>query len=72
MFKIGKLFLEGEKKKGSASSCASMDRAKKCRGIVKRAPFSKWARSRNSTSPALEKQANMASDRELQFRRGAI
>ncbi len=45
MFKIGKLFLEGQKKKVFGVPLApSMTRAREMfEGIIKRAPFSKWA-----------------------------
>ncbi len=45
MFKIGKLFLEGQKKKVFGVPLApSMNRAREMfDGIIKRAPFSKWA-----------------------------
>jgi outer membrane protein assembly factor BamD len=45
MFKISKLFLEGEKKRlMGVPIAASMDRAREmAEAIVKRAPFSKWA-----------------------------
>jgi len=60
MFKIGKLFLEGEKKKVFGIKFApSMDRAREMfEGIVKRAPFSKWAPlAQFNIGQALEKQA---------------
>lgn len=60
MFKIGKLFLEGEKRKVLGIKFApSMDRAKEMfEGIVKRAPFSKWAPlAQFNIGQALEKQA---------------
>ena len=60
MFKIGKLFLDGEKKKVFGIKFApSMDRAKEMfEGIVKRAPFSKLAPlAQFNIGQALEKQA---------------
>jgi len=60
MFKIGKLFLEGEKKKVLGIKFApSMDRAREMfEGIVKRAPFSKWAPlAQFNIGQALEKQS---------------
>lgn len=59
MFKIGKMFLEGEKRKLLGVKLApSMDRAKEMfDGIVKRAPFSKWAPlAQFNIGQALEKQ----------------
>ena len=59
MFKIGKMFLEGEKRKVlGVKLAASMDRAKEMfDGIVKRAPFSKWAPlAQFNIGQALEKQ----------------
>lgn len=59
MFKIGKLFLEGEKKKVLGIKIASsMERAKEMfEGIVKRAPFSRWAPlAQFNIGQALEKQ----------------
>lgn len=59
MFKIGKLFLEGQKKKLLGIPIASsMDRAQQMfDGIVKKAPFSKWAPlAQFNIGQALEKQ----------------
>ena len=59
MFKIGKLFLEGEKKKIFGVKIAgSMERAKEMfSDIVKRAPYSRWAPlAQFNMGQALEKQ----------------
>ena len=59
MFKIGKLFLEGEKKKLLGVKIASsMERAKEMfTEIVKRAPYSRWAPlAQFNLGQALEKQ----------------
>jgi outer membrane protein assembly factor BamD len=61
MFKIGKLYLEGEKQKVFGIKIASsMKRAQEMfEGIVKRAPFSKFAPpSQFNVGQALEKQGN--------------
>lgn len=59
MFKIAKLFLEGEKKKILGFKIASsMERAQQMfDGIIRRAPFSKWAPlAQFNAGQALEKQ----------------
>jgi outer membrane protein assembly factor BamD len=63
MFKIAKLFLEGQKKKLLGVPVASsMARAQEMfEGIVKRAPFSKWAPlAQFNLGQALEKQGKYA------------
>lgn len=63
MFKIGKLFLEGEKRKIlGVPVAASMGRAQiMFEGIVKNAPFSKWAPlAQFNVGQALEKQGEFA------------
>lgn len=61
MFKIGKLFLEGEKRKlFGVPIAASMTRAQAMfEGIVKNAPYSKWAPlAQFNAAQALEKQGD--------------
>lgn len=61
MFKIGKLFLEGEKRKlFGVPIAASMSRAQAMfEGIVKNAPYSKWAPlAQFNVGQALEKQGD--------------
>ena len=63
MFKIGKLFLEGEKKKLLGIPIASsMARAQEMfEGIVKKAPYSRWAPlAQFNIGQALEKQSKHA------------